>query len=551
MREAALKFDSIFKRGLRPYNKRTPSPQLYDLFNFRPLDIGLVPYDPVTIPFSEDTITDNDLDDEDFPFPQLIVSKKYIFVCCETKIYTVDPDDWDSLTQLTTYDADNPDDTKAISAGGMWELADFWDTWFLTNGVCTVFACGKTWITSSAARKVYVSAVTAIQTTIDYKGRILFGGFDVHNFWSDTAKTFLSTWYAKNYTTGFCAYVKIDGENEIAPIYQDFIWWSSIGGGDALLLFFPSEVLEDGFLTSTFGSSIPFYLDILQRNEQGSAPMPAQGKVLNFRKLGDSLCVLSEDGVSLTKAVSSPAPTFNIRGLEEAGGINNRGAVAAAKDGSELVYLDNSGTLVKIKSSGEVIKLGYKEYLYDLIGSDVIISYSSEPFNRGYYISNGDQTFIYSIEGLFEVGHVVNSAHYFKGATVGMGTELTGASNIIGKVGIDANDFGLSGIKTLEWIRVEVDEYSEESSPKPSLQVSIDYVHTNVSNSTWNSTGYRNVNKEGIVYFPVTGVKFRINIKVANYANHTIIYAEVGIKQGDKRFTRHFSVGEAVNRAST
>jgi len=545
MKEAANKFEAVFKQGLRPIHKRSTSFQLYDLFNFRPTPEGLMPYSPVVIPLADATITTYDLDDEEFPFPQLIVGKKHTFICCSEKIYMVDSDDWDTLTELTTYDADDPTEEKAITAGGVWELADFWDSWFLTNGVCTVFWCGKDWIATHGAQKAYISAVTPIQSMIDYKGRALFGGFDVYNFWSTTADTFLKAWYKKNYDTGFDPYM--GSASYIAPVFKNFVWWSSIGGGDVLLFFFPASVLTTGFLTSTFGTDNPFYLEILQRNEQGFAPMPMQGQVLNFRKLGTGLCVFSADGVSYIKSVSSPAPTFDIKTLNEAGGIANRGAVASAEGKGELVYLDNSGTLVKIKASGEVLPLGYKEYLYDMLEEDVVISYSSDPYDGGYFIANKDQTFVLSDKGLFEVGHIVTSVFYKDGATAGLGTALTGTANILGRVGIDANDFGSSGIKTLEWVRVEVDEDSDEDDPIPSLQVSIDYIHTNVGDGTWNSTGYRNVNKEGLVYFPVTGVKFRINIKVSNYANFQIIYAEAGIKQGDKRYTRHFSVGETVN----
>jgi len=547
MKEASNRFEGIFNKGLRPFHKRTVPFQIYNLFNFRPTQSGIMPYSPVVIPISEDVIETNNLDDEVFPFPQLIVGKKHTFIGCSEKIYVVDPEDWDTITQLTTYGTGNPTVAKDITAGGIWELADFWDSWFLTNGVCTVFGCGKDWIEAHIAQRVYVSDDTAIQAAVDYKGRVLFGGFDVHNFWSSTAKTFLTAWYKKNYDTLFDPSLTTEGELELAPVYENFIWGSSIGGGDALLFFFPDKVLTTGLNTSSFGTDNPFYLEIMQRNEQIFAPMPMQGQVLNFRKLGEGLCVFSADGVSHIKAVPSPSPTFNIQSLPKAGGIANRGAVASSE--SEIVYVDNSGTLVKITAGGEVVRLGYKEYIYDLLEAGIVISYSPDPYEGGYFISDGEQTFVLSDNGLFEVGHIVTSVFYKDGATVGMGTALSGTANIVGEVGIDANDFGLSGVKTLEWVRVEVDETSVEDDPIPSLQVSIDYLYTNVGDGTWGSIGYRNVNKEGVVYFPVTGTKFRINIKVSNYANHSIIYAEVGIKQGDRRYTRHFSVGEANNRA--
>lgn len=558
MREFSKSLDDLLTKGLRPFNKRSKEFQIYDLFNFKPTKFGIVPYDPMTLAIPDASLSAYGLDDEVFPFPQLIVGKKYSFVCCVDRIFIVDPQDWSAMAELTTYDADNPSNTKSIQVGGVWELADFWDTWFLTNGRCTVFACGKDWI-EGTTQKVFVSDATPIKTAVDYKGRLLLGGFDVNNFWSDTANTFMATFYNLNYDTGFNPYVEVDNVDRLAPVYDNFVWWSSIGGGDALLFFFPSEVFETGFLGSAYywqtvpsgQSARPFILEMLQMNTQGFAPMPAQGQVVNFRELGDYLIAMSEHGVVALKNYSGPEPTIAPTDLN-LGGISNRGAVASSK--SLLVYIDNSGMLNVLGSDLSVQFSGYREFFYPLLGTDIIISYSPNPIDNSsfgaFYISNGQYTFILNERGLFESGQIVTSVAYREGGTIGLGNALVETADIVGRIGIDANDFELPGLKTVEWVRVEIDETSYLESPTTSLQVSLDFLYSNIGQGDWNSTSFKNINKEGLVYFPITANKFRINIKVSDYANFDIISFEVGIKHGDKRYTRHFQTNAVSSRAN-
>lgn len=544
MKEYSFDLSEVFKEGIRPFHQRSRGLQLYDLFNLKPTNSGMVGFDEVVFPISWSSISSYGLDSEEFPFPQLIIGKKYNFICCSDRIFIIDPNDWDVLAELDTYDPDTPANEKDITSGGYWSLADFWDTWFLTNGVCTVFACGEGWIESNK-QKVYVSDATPIKAAQDYKGRLVLAGFNPNNFWSDTAETFLANWYDKNYDTGFNPYQERDNTDKLAPINNNFFWWSSIGGGDALLFFLPSKVLNDSFISSSsFDSDDPFYLEILKRNEQGFAPLPVQGQITDIELIGESLLMLSEDGVGFVQAVSQPTPTMGIRNLN-LGGIACRGA--SASNLKTAVYIDNSGLLIEINADGSVQPVGYREFFAPLIGTDIIISHSHNPSldrdNFGkFYISNGEKTFIYSKKGLIEVGQKVTSVGYARGATVGLGTEIFDTEDLIGRIGIDGQDFQMPGRKTLEWVQVEFDEISEDATPLTSLSVSIDYQYTNTNDESWYSTDYEYVNSEGFIYNPVCANKFRINIKVDDYEKFSIIYATVGIKYGDRRYKRSLSV---------
>ena len=550
MKEFSFNSKKAFLQGLRPYHKASADFQFYDLFNFKPTKYGVVPYDKVINPFSLATFDGYGLLDEVFPFPQLFIGKKYTIVAGATRIFIVTPHDWTSLIALTTYDASDTDEEKAIEVGDKWEFADFWDTVFLTNGACTVFISGVDLITDSEV-KAYVSDTTPIGCTTAHKGRVIFGGFDPTNFWSDTAETFFESWYDKHTNTGFNPYGSVEGADQIAPVWENFIWWSSIGGGDALFLFFPSSVLTSGFLPSAYNAAYPFFIDIMQRNEQGFSPLPFQDKIIALKNLGDYVIGASNKGLASIRPVIAPAPTYSIYKLET-GGLASRGAIDG--DDKHMVFLDNSGTLILLDNQLNITPLGYREFFYPMLGNDITISYSPMTLNNNnfgeFYICDGNETFVLNEAGLFEVGHNITSVFFSEGATIGICDELFDEDDIIGRIGLDAQTFSLPGLKTIEWVKLEMTEFSLEPTPLPTAQVSIDYQYNVVSDDTWSSTGYRNVNKEGVAYFPVAGVRFRINIKVSEYENFKYDSAEVGIKHGDKRYKRHVPIGEASTGAN-
>jgi hypothetical protein len=539
-----LAFDiSVFNKGLRPYHKSTKEFQLYDLKNFKPTDFGLVPYEPVVNPMPTAVI--EALTDEVHPYPQIFIGKKYNLIACKDKIFMCDRLDWSSPIQLDIYDAANPTSAFTITPGSVWSFADFWDTWFLTNGVSTVFMCGKDWISSSST-KVYGSSAVPIGTALAHKGRVLFGGFDPNTFYSARHETFLTSWQTKTYNTGLNLNVSVDGSDKLAPINQSFVWWSSIGGGDALLFFLPANVLESGFLTSTYGATKPFLLDMLRQNTQGMAPMPMQGKVQSLMDLGDHVIAYSEEGVTALTPVTNPEPTYKITKLN-CGGIACKSAVAGSS--SIHLFVDNSGMLCAVTPDLQVKPVGYREFFFPMLGTDILVSHAQNPIDNDglgeFFICNDSKSYRFGSKGLMETTQKVRSAHYFLGATIGSCSVVPSESEEEGTFGIDANDLGLSGIKTIDFVSLDFDEINMDTSVVyPTLQVSIDYRHSKTSDDSWHSTGWVTVNKEGIAHITATGITFRIKVKVSNYGNFEFTKALVGVKAGDKRFKRYLQVDQ-------
>jgi hypothetical protein len=231
------------------------------------------------------------------------------------------------------------------------------------------------------------------------------------------------------------------------------------------------------------------------------------------------------------------------------GGIVARGAVAG--DDNNHVYMDQSGLLMQIKASLEVVPLGYREYLFNSIGSDILISHVTNPQNLDtfgeFYISDGSRNWGLTKNGLFQHGQSITSAYYFQGATVGLGSDLSNPSDIVGRIGQDVIDFKLPGLKTIEHIRLIGRETIWSDEDDIDLTVALDYRYAMGDDQSWSTTSYKGVNKEGVVAFPVTALEFRLRILISDYEKLDIEYAEFSIKHGDKRFKRSVPISQAYS----
>jgi hypothetical protein len=331
----------------------------------------------------------------------------------------------------------------------------------------------------------------------------------------------------------------VEGTSQLAALKENWVWWSSIGGGDLLMLFFPNIVGNTGFTDSSYSSVYPFILDLLMKNEQGSAPMFHQGKVLAIRPLGDWVLVYSEEGVQAMRPVSSPAPTYQQIDLQ-VGGIAGRGAVSG-NDKAHL-YVDRSGCLTLITEKLEVNPLGYRDRLFPLLATDIIVSHSAEPFALNslgrFFISNGDKTYVYTAKGLSETTQWVSSASYFQGTTVGVCKKVLSPTEMEGSFCTDVIDFYQSGLKTLEWVRLGGNETVWIAEDGVQLEVALEYRFKVSNDLNWAETDYKKVNSEGIVFFPITALAFRVKVKVSDYTKLEVSYVELGYKTPDRRYTR-------------
>jgi len=256
VKEFAVTIKDAFKMGLRRFDNLPKNTlHLVECFNMKPKEYGLTPFVPITNPFTSTTVTP--------PFPQLFKGHNVTLLCDATAIYTVNESTW-ALTQLTTYDALSTSSAKAITSGGPWHFSDFHDTWFLYNGSCIVFQANK-----DPGVTLVIDSIT-ITTGCSFKGRGITGGFDETDYWLAAWTTLWNTWI--NQLPSDAAITA-----SLDAIGKNFVWWSSIGGGDLLWQFYPSLAEQGSVAGAAHTSALPLLFDMMKRNEAGFMPMPWQG----------------------------------------------------------------------------------------------------------------------------------------------------------------------------------------------------------------------------------------------------------------------------------
>lgn len=230
MENYTLSFDEALRVGLKN-DSRIPNgvPVLDVCTGLRPTRFGLKDYLTITQPMTNSYLTATLGGTLGWPFPQLIRGKAVTLLCFETSVFEVNEADW-TATALTLYDAadfgDTVPGTDTITAGGPWHFMDFHDTWVLFNGISTIFK------TAYYTHPVILNDVT-IKTGADMKGgRAYMGGFTPSNFYA------LADWptYWKSLLDNSPAEIRQLAETMSGGAGTNWVWWSTIGGGDLLWL---------------------------------------------------------------------------------------------------------------------------------------------------------------------------------------------------------------------------------------------------------------------------------------------------------------------------
>lgn len=531
----------ILDKGLRTFWKEARGEyQIFDLYNLMPTEAGLVPYLPVQYPFNVGIALD-------WPFPQFFVGEEVVLLATRNTIYYAKDKRYPWVPiPLDLYDFVTGE-ISAITPGGSWSFASFGRSWFLTNGSCTVFDIGKDTMFGNP-RKVYVQDGVTIKAANAYKGRVFFGGFSYLKDWSEDWEAFWQDWMTKVTDTGISENVPRPAgygqvtSNVVMPLESNWVWWSTIGGGDALMLF-SKDLMETGFVSSSYGNLKPYLFDLLKRNEQGFAPMPWKGTVHKIMQLGDYNMVYGSGGITALKAVSEPAPTMAIlEPLPKGIGIVGPGAVGGDKN--HHIFVDQSGLLWHIDSQLKATVLGYQEYLSPMLSEDIMISYSSEPVTNSpfgiFFIGTSSKTYCLNERGLFEVYQRVPTAINIDGGTVGAVVEAAGQV-YEATLGVSIGHLLMPGHKTLEYVFITANE-DVAAGGLSTLSCAVDYRYN--SNDDWKTTPYKRFNDAGWVYFPVSGVDFRLKIKVDNYEKCSIERITVGYSVQDRRFRRGIPINK-------
>ncbi len=511
MREFATRLSKHFSNGLRPTNRMGLNQDyLNECKNTKVAEDGLVPYEAVTVPFSDSELSLNGITIS-FPFPQLFKGKGVTLLVTQDEVFTVDESDW-TLTAVTI--------SGTVSGSGIWQFIDMYDYWILFNGTTTIY---KTNIEALTGDDLVVYAVTtpSVNTGTYHKGRGLIGGFG-SDFWTDDWLHILDEWKS-NLPPGFI----------IDPLMeQNYVMWSTIGGGD-LLWFFNAEYAVSGtMLDEERTVKQPKFFEYLKRNEMGFMPMPWQGEVHAIHPLGDSVIVYGDDGISALVQVTDPAPTYSLHHLLDVG-IMSRGAIGVSDN--RHIFIDNAGFLWQLTLKLELTRLNYQENFTGYTG-DVLISYDSE--DNEFHICSSTSNKVLSV-GLGDGSQAVSSIINVGGSLLGIAADLSRDDNGQMLLVTEPFDLDIRGIKSISFVDLDIDTTDI-------ITVAIDYRYNKAS--SFQRSTFKPLNNEGWSYQNVSGVEFRLVIKGLNYTLSKMSRADVRYKLEDKRGIRGINVSETSSR---
>lgn len=257
-----------------------------------------------------------------------------------------------------------------------------------------------------------------------------------------------------------------------------------------------------------------------QDNMAGYRRCPFGGEVYHTKKLGKFVIGYSSKGLTAIVPVSEPAATFGFSEMSDVGLINQ-----GALNGSifKHVYVDSNYHLKEVTNDG-VKDLGYKSYIEQLAGADIIVNY--DKLKKDFYISNGEKSFLYSPNGLSEIPQHPSAVWSLNGSTYILPDSEDDFEHLI-----TSAPFNMlyGGQKTV--FSAESDAHIV-SSPEMAVEYTNDL-------TSWNSGNYKPMNNQGVVALIASGNAFKIKLKSKPmYEDSLISYIKIRYKMTDLRGIR-------------
>lgn len=387
-------------KGLRAdYRLRPNSLCLTECDGLRSCEFGVVPYEPPG---------DGGVPVAPWPFPQFLRTETRFFLMAADEIYEVDVDA-ESVTQLQMF---TPDDYVTVigplmscTEGGPWQIANFYDTAFLFNGVSTLAATAfRSGTGGSLTPEILLLDTTTIGTgCASREGRLFLAGFDPTDFYAT------ADWptYLAALGGNVPDYIVDSGVFDTLP-GKNWVWWSTIGGGDALFLFALEPLIYGCFdppaapaVSMQYGLDRPMVFDLWKRNQWGMRPMPFHGAVQTVLPLDDgTVVVYGEDGISALSPTSvGGIATVSLRKMD-LGGVALGPNARCCAGGDELghLFLSEDSELWFVAPDTSTQRIGCSEFFEDWDDrSQVVVT--RDRVKGVFYISNGYESFAISRGG--------------------------------------------------------------------------------------------------------------------------------------------------------
>jgi len=227
VREFSLNIQEAFRKGLRadesnPVNNEA----LVECYNAKPSPMGLVPFVPITDPFTGATV--------DWPFPQLFIGRDYRIYCTATQVF-----------QLSTWAFGSAKAT--VTEDSRWDFIDFGSYFILVNGnkIITIDPDDGSYTSSSS-----LTNIPRFSTGCAFRGRIIGGNIKSTWHGCDTCSVVWSKVGEANFTpdksnlAGFRPMFWEGGIHKVLPLGKAV----AVYGDNGISLLFP--VIEPA---TTFG----------------------------------------------------------------------------------------------------------------------------------------------------------------------------------------------------------------------------------------------------------------------------------------------------------
>jgi hypothetical protein len=247
--------------------------------------------------------------------------------------------------------------------------------------------------------------------------------------------------------------------------------------------------------------------------------MSWKGYVYRVMQLDKNVVIYGSKGVTVAFPVTSPSPTFGFKDVLNIG-IKNKTAIA----GDQFVhyFIDVTGCLYKLSSEG-LNSLGFEEFLSGMINPTLLWDATDSRL----HISDINKGYIYNEQVLTGGYANLTGLYRLKDNLTLVSPDTVIATPVY--IVTDIIDFNRRGLKSIE--NVEVDTISEVP-----LFVAIDYRYKKTEE--FKTTGWTQVNNEGVAHIRVSAVEFRIRLKGLDHGTFKWSYLNIHYKYVDQRFTR-------------
>ncbi|OQB09988.1 MAG: hypothetical protein BWY21_00552 [Parcubacteria group bacterium ADurb.Bin216] len=301
-----------------------------------------------------------------------------------------------------------------------------------------------------------------------------------------------------------------------------------------------------------------------KKNEAGFMYMSdtADETIMRVLPLSDAVAIYSNRAIKTLTAVSQPAPTYGVKDMESLGIMN---PLAVAGGEKQHVFINTEGILCTIQhgqyGDGYVInRIGYQHIFgpmqagFDISTGAGIISIVYNDTDEEYYISNGKRSFVFSSNGLSEIGEAFTSYVSLTGTYVKDDLiKLPGYDKISCITSLfdknylymitDTIDFNMSAIKTITQVELNGDLVDASL-------VEIMVMWRTNRRGHFRSTPWRRCSPSGIATVIVSGVDLRICARISPVDSILISNMVVEWQLSDRTSVRGSYASETSSDAS-